>query len=48
MASYPLPRLHRFIEFINSGNTDIGKEVISDSDIFGLMVQTGAIPVPGP
>lgn len=34
MASDPLPRLHRFIEFINSGNTDIGKEVISDSAIF--------------
>ncbi|KAH4003097.1 hypothetical protein HBI56_055430 [Parastagonospora nodorum] len=34
MAANNLPHLQRFIEFINSGDTKIGQEVVSDSAIF--------------
>ncbi|KAF7680409.1 hypothetical protein GT037_002060, partial [Alternaria burnsii] len=45
IISDPLPRLHRFIKFINSGNTDIGKEVTSDPAIFH--VPFGSEPLKG-
>lgn len=34
MSSNILQNLNRFIEFINSGNIDIGREVVSESAIF--------------
>jgi steroid delta-isomerase-like uncharacterized protein len=34
MAPTVLSSLHRFVEFINSGDTSIGKEVVSESAVF--------------
>jgi hypothetical protein len=34
MAPNNLPNLHRFTEFINSGDISIGQEVISESAVF--------------
>jgi steroid delta-isomerase-like uncharacterized protein len=45
MAPNHLPTLHRFIEFINSGDTNIGQEVISESAVFH--VPFGGEPLTG-
>src|SRR4051812_17915313 len=45
MAPNHLPKLHRFTEFINSGDTNIGQEVISDSAVFH--VPFGGEPLKG-
>jgi hypothetical protein len=34
MVSNFLPNLHRFTEFINTGDINIGREVISESAVF--------------
>jgi steroid delta-isomerase-like uncharacterized protein len=45
MAPNLLTSLHRFIEFINSGDTSIGQEVISDTAVFH--VPFGSEPLKG-
>jgi steroid delta-isomerase-like uncharacterized protein len=45
MASNNLPHLHRFNEFINSGDAKIGKEVVSESAEFH--VPFGGEPLKG-
>jgi steroid delta-isomerase-like uncharacterized protein len=45
MASNLLPNLHRFTEFINSGDINIGREVISESAVFH--VPFGGEPLSG-
>jgi steroid delta-isomerase-like uncharacterized protein len=45
MAPNHLPTLHRFMEFINSGDTNIGQEVISESAI--LHAPFGSEPLKG-
>jgi steroid delta-isomerase-like uncharacterized protein len=45
MASNVLSSLHRFVEFINSGDTSIGKEVVSESAVFH--VPFGGEPLKG-
>lgn len=39
MASSQLPCLHRFIEFINSGDAEIGRETVSESASFHVPFQ---------
>jgi steroid delta-isomerase-like uncharacterized protein len=45
MAPNNLPNLHRFTEFINSADTNIGREVISESAVFH--VPFGGEPLKG-
>ncbi|OAK98507.1 NTF2-like protein [Phaeosphaeriaceae sp. SRC1lsM3a] len=45
MASNILPSLHRFVDFINSGDANIGQEVVSDAAIFH--VPFGGEPLKG-
>ncbi|EFQ88054.1 hypothetical protein PTT_16228 [Pyrenophora teres f. teres 0-1] len=43
MSTPILEDLNRFIDFINSGDTDIGKEIVSESAIFHIPFGSGPL-----